>query len=111
MHDKVLVLLASRDPVVLEMGLLYARNARKNRWMAEVRLFLFGPSEIAAATEPTLRAMIQEAIGEGLTPRACRFCADKYGVTAPLEALGCTVEYVGEPLSEAIRAGYVPLTW
>jgi hypothetical protein len=111
MHDKAVIVLTSRDPIVLEMGLLYARNARKNRWMTDVKLFLFGSSEIAAATEPAVREMIEAAVADGLTPRACRFCSDKYGVSEQLEALGCSVEYVGQPLSEAIRDGYVPLTW
>jgi hypothetical protein len=111
MNEKVAIVLTSRDPVALEMGLLYARNARKNRWMSDVELFLFGASEIAAVEDPAVREAIEAAVAEGLEPRACRFCADKHGVSDRLEALGCRVEYVGQPLSEAIHDGYVPLSW
>jgi hypothetical protein len=111
MADKIAVVLTSRDPVALEMGFLFARNSRKHEWMSDVRLFLFGSSEIAVATEPELRDMVAQCVAEGLVPHACKFCADKYGVTDALEAQGCVVEYVGQPLSEAIREGYQPLTW
>ncbi|UCF10308.1 MAG: DsrE family protein [Candidatus Bipolaricaulota bacterium] len=111
MADKIAVILTSRDPVALEMGFLYARNARKEGWMRDVRLFLFGSSEIAVATEPALREMVETSVAEGLVPRACKFCADKYGVTEPLEGLGCVVEYVGQSLSDALHDGCLPMTW
>ena len=42
---------------------------------------------------------------------ACKFCSDKYSVSELLRELGCEVEYVGEPISRAIRDGYVPMVW
>ena len=111
MNDRLAVILASGDPRVLEMGLMYARNAVKQGWMAETRLYLFGPSETQVATDPTLREMILAIIDEGTTPVACKYCSEKYAVTGLLEDLGCEVAYVGEPISRAIRDGFVPMVW
>ena len=110
-NDKLAVILASGDPHVLEMGLMYARNAAKKGWMADVKVFLFGPSETQVATDPTLREMVLAMIEEGLVPVACKYCSDKYSVSEPLQAMGCEIEYVGGPISEAIKAGYVPMVW
>lgn len=111
MSDRLTVILASGDPRVLEMGLMYARNTLKQGWMEETKLFLFGPSETQVATDPKLQEMIRTLIDEGMVPVACRFCSDKYSVSELLHELGCEVEYVGEPISQAIRDGFVPMVW
>lgn len=111
MSGKLVVILASGDPKVLEMGLMYARNAVKQRWMKDVKLYFFGPSEVAIATDPDLQAMVREIIVEGTIPTACKWCADKYNVTDMLADLGCNVNYVGAHISAAIKDGYTPMTW
>jgi len=111
MNDRLAVILTSGDPRVLEMGLMYARNVVKNGWMREMKLYLFGPSEVQVATDPHLREMIETIVSEGTTPVACKFCSDKYAVSAALLELGCGVDYVGEPISAAIRDGFVPMVW
>ena len=111
MSDKVAVILASADPRVLEMGMMYARNAANQGWMADVKLFLFGPAETQFATDPSLKEMAESMISEGLVPVACKYCSDKYAVSDLLSDLGCEIDYVGKPISEAIRNGYVPMVW
>lgn len=110
-NDKLAVVLASGDPHVLEMGLMYARNAAKQGWMSDVQVFLFGPSETQVATDPALREMAELMISEGLIPVACKYCSDKYSVSDLLEKMGCEIDYVGAPISDAIKAGYVPMVW
>ena len=111
MNDRLALILASGDPQVLEMGLMYARNAAKHGWMTDVKVFLFGPPETQVATDPALRESVVTMVGEGLVPVACKYCSDKYDVTDLLKALGCKVDYVGAPISESIKAGYVPMVW
>ena len=111
MPDRVAVILASGDPHVLEMGLVYARNTARHGWMDETKLFLFGPSETQVATDPGLQKMIRTLVDEGTVPVACKFCSDKYSVSELLHELGCEVEYIGEPISQAIREGFVPMVW
>ena len=111
MNDKLAVILASGDPRVLEMGLMYARNAYKQAWLSEIKIFLFGPSETQVSTDPALREAVAEMIAEGLVPVACKYCADKYSVSEALHNLGCEIDYVGAPISDAIKDGYVPMVW
>ena len=111
MTDKLAVILASGDPKVLEMGLIYARNTAKQGWMSEVKLYLFGPSEVATATDPELQKTVKEIMSEGTIPLACKRCSDKYNVTELLAEIGCNVEYIGAPISEAVREGYIPMVW
>jgi len=111
MNDKLAVILVSGDAKVLEMGLMYARNAVKKGWMTDTLLYFFGPSEVTIGTDPDLQTMVREIIAEGTIPIACKWCSDKYGVSDLLVGLGCTVDYVGSPISKAIKDGYVPMTW
>lgn len=111
MSDRLAVILANSDRKVLEMGLIYAKNVVAQGWMDDMALFFFGPSEVTIATDPDLGAIVAEIIAGGTTPRACKWCSDKYGVSEMLERMGCTVEYIGSPVSEAIKQGYTPMTW
>ena len=111
MTDKLAVILASGDPKVLEMGLMYARNAVKQGWMSDAKLYLFGPSEVAIATDPELQKTVKEIISEGTNTQPCKRCSDKYNVTELLTDIGCNVEYIGAPISEAVREGYIPMAW
>jgi len=110
-NDRLAIILASGDPLVLEMGLLYARNVVKKGWMREMKLFLFGPSEVRVATDPRLREAVETIVSEGTRPMACKFCSDEYAVSDALAEVGCDVEYVGDPISAAIRDGFVPMVW
>ena len=111
MNEKLAVVLASGDPEVLEMGMMYALNSVKLEWMKEVRVFFFGPSEVTIPTDPRLRELLAGLLDTGVVPMACKFCSDKHEISERLKDLGCEVEYVGAPISEAIRAGFVPMVW
>ncbi len=111
MSDKLAVILVSSDRKVLEMGLIYAKNAISEGWMEDVQVFFFGPSEVTIATDPDLYPLVEEIIENGVTPQACKWCSDKYHVSELLEEMGCAVEYIGSPVSQAIKAGYTPMTW
>lgn len=111
MSDWLAVILASGDPKVLEMGLIYARNAAKQGWMSDVKLHLFGPSEVTIAADPVLQKTVKEIISEGTSPQACKRYSDEYNATELLTEIGCHVAYIGAPLSEAVREGYAPMAW
>ena len=111
MSDKLAIILASGDAEVLEMGTMYAVNAVAQSWMKEVRVFLFGPSEVTIPTNPRLRELLASLIDHGVVPMACKYCSDKHEISERLLDLGCTVEYVGEPISEAIQDGFAPMVW
>ncbi len=111
MSEKLAVILVSGDPDVLEMGLVYAVNAANRQWIPNLRVYLFGPSEITIATHPELAERVKSLIEAGVVPEACSWCSDKHNVSDLLRNLGCVVRGIGQPVSEAIREGYVPMTW
>ena len=77
MNDKLAVILASGDPRVLEMGLMYVRNASKQGWMSDVKIFLFGPSETQVSTDPALREAVAEMIADGLVQIGRASCRER----------------------------------
>jgi hypothetical protein len=110
MSDKLAIIIVSADRNVIEMGLRYAHNVISHRWM-EVQLYFFGPSEVTIATDPDLHPLVAQIITDGVTPHACVWCSNKFNVTEMLRALGCVIEGVGQPVTQAIRDGYLPMTW
>ncbi len=42
-------------------------------------------------------------IGDGVRFEACKACADMYGVSDELSALGVDVKYMGEPLAKLLQ--------
>ncbi len=111
MNDKLAVILVSGDRKVLEMGLVYATNVVVHGWMSDLRVYLFGPSEVTIATDPDLQELVKTMIAGGTIPQACRWCSDKYGVSDMLRDLGVDVQWIGEPVSQSIKDGYAPMTW
>lgn len=109
---KVFVILSSADrEVVLEVGLVYPLNAIRNRWMDEVKLIIFGPSEKIAAYDMEVRGRIDELRKAGIEVMACKWCADRMKITAALEDAGIKVVYVGQIISQMIKDGWASLTF
>lgn len=92
-------------------GLMYARNAIKNRWLDDVKVVFFGPSEqLVAACDDGLAFFVKEIIA--LTSCfACKAISDEKGVSEKLAKVGIEIEYVGTVISDLIREGYIPMVW
>jgi len=112
MATRLFVILSSGDrEVALEVGLVYPLNAAKNKWMDEVKLIIFGPSERIAAYDTEVRGKIKELREAGIEVMACKWCADRMKITAALEEAGIKVVYVGSVISELIKDGWASLTF
>ena len=112
MANKLFVLLSSGDEeVALEVGLIYPLNAAKNKWMDEVKLIIFGPSEKTAAYSPRILEKLKELQAAGIEVMACKWCADRMNVTDILEKAGIKVIYVGTVISDLIKDGWASLTF
>lgn len=110
MTDKLAIIIVSADRNVIEMGLRYAHNVISHQWM-NVQLYFFGPSEVTIATDPDLRPLVEQIIAQGVIPHACVWCSSRFSVTDMLRDMGCIIEGTGQPVTEAIRDGYIPMTW
>jgi len=111
MSDRILVIIATAERAKAHTGAMYAVNALKHGWLADVKLVFFGPAEGLLLEDEDLQVYLrdyQELSGE---PVACRFLADRDGQSDGLRELGVRVTYVGSLVSDLIKEGYVPLVW
>ncbi len=105
--DHLAVIWSSGDPAVAHKAcLMYTHGAKRQSWFAEVRLIVWGPSADLLAQDTKLQAKIRAMIRDGICVEACKACADSYGVSEQLEALGVEVKYMGAPLTEMLKDGW-----
>lgn len=89
--------------VAKNMVFMYTLNAKIHGWFEEMTFIIWGPSSKLLATNEDLQLQIKKFIDVGIDVRACKACADSYGVSDTLENLGVNVEYMGQPLTEMIK--------
>ena len=112
MTSKVFVVLSSSDrEVALEVGLIYPLNAAKNKWMDEVKVIFFGPSEKVAAYDTAVQEKIKGLQNVGVEVLACKWCADRMNITSILEEAGAKVVFVGPIISQLLKDGWTSLTF
>jgi hypothetical protein len=110
--DKVFVVWSSGDPeVARKLVFMYTRNAKIKGWWDRVRLVVWGPSAKLLAENEELQDEIIGVGKEGVELLACKRCADDFGVTEKLEDLGIEVIYMGVPMTEMLKDGWVQLTF
>jgi hypothetical protein len=101
---------ADRD-VALNLVFMYAFNAKKHGWMADVTLLIWGPSAKLLSVDKELQAELKKLEEIGVELLACKGCADRYGVSEDLEKLGVTVKYTGKLLADMQKEGWHVLTF
>lgn len=103
--DSLAVLWTSGDPdVAKKVCFMYTHNAKKKDWFKNVTLIVWGPSSKLLAEDDSLQAAVKEMAADGVVLQACKACADSYGVSDKLAALGIDVKYMGQPLTEYLKA-------
>ncbi len=109
--DKLIVLWTSRDKETAEnMVFMYALNSRLKGWWDEVALIIWGPSAKLASEDADIRDHLKKMKDAGVELLACKACADRYGVSDALAALGVDVKYMGDPLTRYLKAGLKVIT-
>jgi len=110
MSSKVIVILSTAEKDKALTGIMYAKNAQKNKWIDEVRVIFFGPFENLVCEDDEIIQAASELL-DYQTPIACKFLSDKSSTSSRLEELGFNVEYVGSLISDSIKAGYIPMVF
>ena len=95
----------------LNMVFMYTFNAKKNNWWKDVRLLVWGPSSKLLSQDAELQAYVKKMKDAGVELFACKACADTYGVSGKLAELGIDVKYMGVPLTEMLKTGWVTVTF
>ena len=103
--EKLAVLWTSGDPFVAhKVCFMYTHNAKKAGWWNEVQLIVWGPSSKLLAEDKKLQTAAKAMMADGVVIKACKACADSYGVSDDLAALGIEVKYMGKPLTEMLKS-------
>ena len=103
---------SSDDPnVAHRMVLMYLHASQNSRWFDLNRLIVWGPSAKLLAGDKDLQAKVKSMMKDGVVVQACIVCANSYGVTDQLRALGIEVKGMGKPLANLIKDGWHVLTF
>jgi hypothetical protein len=81
---------------------MYANNAKLRGWADNVELIVWGPSAKLLTHDVELQEHVAAMQETGVVFKACKGCADQYGVSEQLEELGIEVKYIGTELTELI---------
>ena len=104
-EDHLVVLWTSGDAdVAKKMVFMYVYNAKKYGWWKEITFIIWGPSSQLLAEDEELQEELQKMKEEDIVLEACKACAEQYGVSEDLEALGVDVKYMGVPLTKYIKS-------
>ena len=90
---------------IFNMISMYAINSKKRGWWKEVNVILWGASVKLAGSETQIQTEILEMLQNGLSVEACKDCCDNFGVADTISKLGVNVRYMGQYLTEYIKAG------
>jgi hypothetical protein len=90
--------------VALKVAFMYTEAAGSRGWFDEVQLIVWGPSSELLSRDSELQEYVARMQKAGIEVVACRACADAYGVTSVIEGLGIEVKYMGQPLTEILKA-------
>ncbi len=109
---KLGVLWTSGDrDVALKMVFMYTLYAKQQGWWDEIQLIVWGPSSKLLTEDAELQQEVGKMQEAGVEVVACKACADSYGISDQLEALGIEVKYVGVQLTEMLKGDWVMTTF
>jgi hypothetical protein len=97
--------------VALKMVFMYAYNAKKYEWWEGVELIIWGPSAKLTSENEQIQKEIKKMMKQGVQVKACKACADSYGVSDDLKELGVDVKYMGKPLTETLKSNQKLMTF
>jgi hypothetical protein len=105
-----LVIIGTGDNDKASAGLMYTRNVLKHKWLDDVKVVFFGPSEQLVAHDDKIRGEAED-VAAMTDCFACKAISDDKEVSEKLAEMGIRIEYVGTVVSNLIKEGYVPMVW
>jgi len=110
--DSLVILWTSDDPYLAErMVLMYTHGAKIAGWFEHVTLIIWGPSAKLTAENEDIQEKLKAMQKDGVVIEACVACANAYGVTEELKALGFDVKGMGKPLTDYLKSSKKVLTF
>lgn len=111
LNNQLIVWTSGDREVALKMVFMYAYNCKKQGWMDNVRLLVWGPSGKLLVEDKELQQYLGELEKIGVELYACKGCADMYGISDKLTKLGIHVMYTGKMLADLQKEGWHVLTF
>jgi hypothetical protein len=110
--NNLLVVWTSGDKdVAVKMVFMYTYNAKKNGWWEGIKLLVWGPSAKLLSEDKELQDYVRKMKEEGVDVIACKACADSYGVSEKLEAMGINVFFVGQNFTKMLKSDWKTVTF
>lgn len=89
---------------IFNMISMYTINSKRLGWWQEVNVILWGASVKLVGNDTQVQTEILEMLQNGISVEACKDCCDNFKVADILLKLGVNVRYMGQPLTEYIKA-------
>ena len=90
--------------------MMYVTNSMVHHFWDEVTVIVWGATPKLVVDNDAIQETMKIAMNAGAKFSACISCAERYGVTDALRALGVEVIPWGIPLTELLREGAPLLT-
>ncbi len=104
MLEKLNVLWLNDNVDVAErMLFMYAINAKKNGWVKDITIIIWGPTAKLVAENKMIQDKIKLCKEVGIVVKACIACADSYGVSKDLMEQEIEVYGMGIPLTTILE--------
>lgn len=111
MKKLILLWTTAERETALKMIIPYAKNSMLHGWWEEVTLIVWGASTKLVAEDIELQKEIAELSQHNVKLESCKWCADQFGVSEKMEALGFDNKYMGEVLTDYIQKDEKVLTF
>jgi hypothetical protein len=85
--SKLLIVIATGDREKALAGLMYARNTLRNKWLGDVKVVFFGPSEKLAACDGEVSSSMKDIVAM-TNCFACKAISDHENVSEDLAKIG-----------------------
>lgn len=89
---------------IFNMLSMYAINSKKLGWWKEVNVILWGASVKLVGNDTQVQTEVLEMLQNEISVEACKDCCDNFNVADTLLKLGINVRYMGQPMTEYIKA-------
>ena len=99
----------NRDTII-NMISMYSIRSVNYGWWDEVNIIVWGGAAKLIGEDKEIQAEVTKMIDAGVVMQGCLTCSDKYGVTETLKGLGINMQYMGLPLTEALKNNEKMLT-
>lgn len=97
--------------VLLDVAFKYALNALAQGWWPRSRLILWGPAAKLGTKDIEIQERLAEMAEHGVELFACKWHADKDGLSDELEGQDVDVKYVGADVTKYLKEGWKVLTF